>query len=80
MRRKPDQAALELLWLPLMRTDDFGLAAAALAESILCLEETGRSESARRLRRELQDRFGRTSAARRLAESDSNQPPTGPSE
>lgn len=80
MRHKPDQAALELLWLPLMQTDDPCLAAAALAESIRCLEETGRSASAQRLRRELQDRFGQTSAARRLAESDSNPSATGPSE
>ena len=74
LRHKPDQAALELLWLPLMQTDDSCLAASGLAEAVVCLEATGRIESARRLRRELQDRFGRTSAARRLTSSDSTLP------
>ncbi|MCH2200958.1 MAG: hypothetical protein MK102_03235 [Fuerstiella sp.] len=66
LRHKPDQAALELLWLPLMQTDDPNLAASGLAESIVCLEATGRSASARRLRHELQNRFPRTSAAHRI--------------
>ena len=71
LRHKPDQASLELLWLPLMETDDPYLAASGLAESVVCLETTGRLESARRLRRELQDRFRDSSAARRLADPDS---------
>jgi tetratricopeptide (TPR) repeat protein len=75
LRHKPDQASLELLWLPMMRTDDPYLAAAALAESILCLEATGGSENARRLRRELQDRYGGTSGARRLTRPESDPPP-----
>ena len=79
LRKKPDQAALELLWLPLMQTDDTHLAASGLAEAIICLEATGRIESALRLRRELQNRFGRTSAARRLTSSEPPLPETVPS-
>ena len=78
VRHKTDQASLELLWLPMMRTDDPYLAASALAESILCLEATGRRGAARRLRRELQDCYGSTSAARRLTSSDSNPPSAMP--
>jgi hypothetical protein len=66
LRQKPNQAALELLWAPMMQYDDIFLAASGLAEAIVCLESTGRQESARRLRLELQQRFGHTSAARNL--------------
>jgi len=66
LRHKPNQAALELLWAPMMQQDDLFLAAAGLAEAVVCLESTGRRKSARRLRLELQQRFSQTSAARNL--------------
>lgn len=71
LRHKPNQAALELLWAPMMQQDDIFLAAAGLAEAVVCLESTGRRKSARRLRLELEQRFSQTSAARNLV----NQPP-----
>lgn len=74
LRYKQDRAVPELLWAPIMASDDPVLAASGLAEAVLCLESTGRSESARRLRRELQQRFGRTSAARRLTDAGATQP------
>ncbi|MCH2209807.1 MAG: hypothetical protein MK110_00775 [Fuerstiella sp.] len=74
LRHKPDQAALELLWLPLMQNHDPNLAASGLAEAIVCLEATGRSASAGRLRRELLNRFPRTSAANHIKTFDSSSP------
>ena len=61
-----DEAALHFLWLPMMEHDDSYLAASSLFEAIQCLEETGRRNEARLLRRELLDRFSDSSAARRL--------------
>ncbi len=69
LRHKPDIAVLELLWAPLMAADDPVLAASGLAEAIRCLEASGRGESARRLRLELQQRYSNTSAARQIRNS-----------
>lgn len=66
LRHKPDMAVPELLWAPLMAPDDPVLASCGLAEAVVCLEMTGRVESAGRLRRELQHRYGQLSAGRRL--------------
>lgn len=76
-RHKPDQAVLELLWAPMMAPDDPFFAASSLAEAIGCLESAGRTVAARRLRVELQQRFGETSSARRLAEKNEAEPSSG---
>lgn len=76
LRHKPNQAALELLWVPMMQQDDLFLAAAGLAEAVVCLESTGRRKSARRLRLELQQRFSHTSSARNLVNQTPGSVPT----
>ncbi|MCR9202609.1 MAG: hypothetical protein NXI04_28540 [Planctomycetaceae bacterium] len=62
-RHQYDDAALLLMWMPLMSHNDRALAAASLAESIRCLRLGGRLPEAARLQQDLQSRFPGTSAA-----------------
>ncbi len=80
LRQQPDPAALAFLWAPMMQTDDAFLAATGLAEAIVCLESTGRRDTAQRLRQELQHRFGHTSAAQLTSNSQPDQSSTAQSQ
>lgn len=61
-----DQAALQFLWTPLMSPIDPPLAAQAMRRAAECLDHSGRSSEANRVRLELSTRFPETSAARGL--------------
>ncbi|MEZ6127198.1 MAG: hypothetical protein R3C59_00785 [Planctomycetaceae bacterium] len=62
-----DKASIAFLWQPFMIPTDEALAAAAMAESIRCLQASGRNQSATVLSQELQQRFPKMSAAQALA-------------
>lgn len=73
-----DDAALSLLWMPLMQPTDPALAAASLAKAIDNLIKAGRSQEAETMQLDLVQRFPQTSAARKLQTSNSPdlQPPS----
>lgn len=67
LRHQYDEAALLLMWMPLMPHNDRALAAASLAESIRCLQKGGRPAEAAQLQQDLQSQFPGTSAAKAMA-------------
>ena len=58
--RELDRAAMALLWVPLVYSDDHHLAARACRESADALEQLGQTNEAKTLYRELSHRFGDT--------------------
>lgn len=67
---KYDDAALAFLWMPMMSPIDQALSAQSLLHASRCLKNAGRVREAETLRRELQSRFPKTSAALQLNASE----------
>ena len=61
-----DNASLAFLWMPFMAPTDKALSALSMLESIRCLQMSGRTQEAAALKRELLQRFPKTSAAETL--------------